>query len=131
MTPTSTPVTMVTQIFAQIPAMIGEATAHAYRMFWNAVIPELLHNWLHVILILFCVLLFAVFVAVVSGRWGLLGSVLYHYLYYGFLFLIGLIWGPEVFANDYFDIVLTILYMVCYSIVGVILVQGGFKRRRW
>ena len=129
MTPTSTPVTMVVQMVSGIPQMLAHATAQAYRMIWNAVIPELLHNWLTVIIVLFVFLLFSIAVAAISGRWGMLGSVLYHYLYYGFLFLIGLIWGPEVFANDYFDIVLTILYLVCYSIVGVILVQMGYKRR--
>jgi len=84
------------------------------------------------VIFVFCmlvlVLVAATVRAVTTGRWGWLGSVLYNYLYFGTLFVIGLIWGPEIFANDYFEIALVILYIVCFSLVGVILTKTGLRR---
>jgi hypothetical protein len=107
----------------------GEATAHAYRIIWNAFITLLLQHLILVACVLVLVLVAATVRAAITRRWGWLGSVLYNYLYFGTLFVIGLVWGPEIFANDYFEIALVILYIVCFSLVGVILTKTGLRRR--
>lgn len=106
----------------------GEATAHAYRIIWNEFIALLLQHLILVACILVLVLVAATVRAVTTGRWGWLGSILYNYLYFGTLFVIGLIWGSEIFANDYFEIALVILYIACFSLVGVILKKTGLRR---
>lgn len=107
----------------------GEATAHAYRIIWDAFITLLWQHWIITVCVLILVLVAATVRAVTTGRWGWLGSVLYNYFYFGTLFVVGLIWGPEIFANDYFEIALVILYIVCFSLVGIILTKTGLRRR--
>jgi len=58
----------------------------------------------------------------------MLGSVLYNYFYFGILFVITLIFGPDVFANDWFKIVLFIIYVVCFISVGKLLKKAGIRR---
>ena len=119
----------VKQLIPWLTAQFGEATAHANRIIWNAFITLLLQHLILVACVLILVLVAATVRAVTTGRWGWLGSVLYNYLYFGTLFVVGLIWGPKIFANDYFEIVLVILYIVCFSLVGVILTKTGLRRR--
>lgn len=109
---------------------IKEGNKQAARMLWTGLQSLLSQHWL-----LFIGVLFLVFVAVtftaMMGRWGSLGSFLFNFLYFGTLYVIGLIWGPEIFVNDIFNAVCTvILYPVCYLVVGSILAQTGIKRRR-
>lgn len=93
----------------------------AYQIYWDVLISFLLENWDIVIIILFTILMIAGIKAI-GGRWGMLGSVLYNYLYFGILFIIGLIWGPTIFVSNFITIFCTIiLYPVCYFFVGVIL----------
>lgn len=99
---------------------VGEATAKVFRMFWDAGMVFLMQHWISVLVILFAVLIYAV-IRALMGHWWILGSVLYNYLYFGTLFLVGLIWGPETFANDYFKIFLLLLYITCYLLVGKII----------
>lgn len=113
-----------------IPWMIeqvGIGAAKAARMFWDAGMDYLLDHWIAVSAVLFLVLIYAI-IRAFMGHWWILGSVLYNYFYFGVLFLIGLILGPEVFANYYFKLVLAVLYIVCFALVGKILNKTGFKR---
>ena len=108
---------------------VDEGTKWAYHLFWDSLISFLSEHWLTVIS--FLVLLFLVaLIRAYMGRWGMLGSVLYHYLYFGILFLVGLIKGPEVFVSEYFEIACEIiLYPICYKTVGIILDKLGVRRR--
>jgi hypothetical protein len=106
---------------------IGEETAKAFRMFWDIGMTYLLEHWVAVISFLFAVLVYAI-IRALMGHWWILGSVLYNYFYFGTLFLIGLIFGPEIFANDYFKIVLFLVYITCYILVGKILKKTGLRR---
>jgi hypothetical protein len=108
---------------------IQEETVKDYRKFWDFAMPFLFEHWL-------MIMLFLLFIAAVAltkammGRWGMLGSVIYNFLYFGVLFLILLIWGTDFFANDLFKPLCTvILYPVCYRITGWILDRSGFKRK--
>ena len=76
------------------------------------------------------ILLTIAFALALMGRWGMLGSVLYHYLYFGILFVVGLIKGPEIFVSEYFEIACAIiLYPICYFTVGTILDKTGIHKR--
>ncbi len=104
-----------------IPSTIEQGTKQAAEMLWLVVLSLLADHWLLVMSVLFIILITATAKAM-FGRWGLLGSVLYNFFYFGTLFVIGVIWGPQVFVSDYFNFAGTALfYPICYFIVGLIL----------
>lgn len=106
---------------------IQEATIKDIKIMWNWGMSYLLtHLWI-IIGILLIVLVYALFRAFM-GHWWVLGSVLYNYLYWGSLLIIGLIFGPEIFAGTYIDIGLFILYVLCYIAVGKILKKIGVPK---
>ncbi|HEV7702314.1 MAG TPA: hypothetical protein VGO63_02640 [Candidatus Paceibacterota bacterium] len=107
---------------------IDEGTKQAYRMIWNAVKQLLIEHWGFVIVALVSILILAVLNYLATGRWAMLGSVLYNYFYFGILFIVTLIFGPDVFANDWFKIVLFIIYVVCFISVGNLLKKAGIRR---
>jgi len=107
---------------------IDEGTKQAYRMIWSAVKQLLIEHWGFVIVALVSILILAVLNYLATGRWAMLGSVLYNYFYFGILFVITLIFGPDVFANDWFKIVLFIIYVVCFISVGKLLQKAGIRR---
>ena len=107
---------------------VEESTAQAFRMIWDIVIAYLADHLIAVILVLFAIFLIALIRYLTTGRWGTLGSVVYNYLYIGALFLIGTIFGPEIFANDYIKIVLAVLYIVCFIATGMFLRKIGARR---
>jgi hypothetical protein len=91
------------------------------QMVWDIVI-SLLKEHLLLIAVVLLILLSIAFFKAMMGRWGMLGSVLYNVLYGSALLLIGFIWGPEVFVNDYFNLLCAVLlYPICYLAVGAIL----------
>ncbi len=107
---------------------INEGTKQAARMLWNILTTFLSEHWLAVLLVLFVVFIAVTFKAMM-GRWGSLGSFLYNFFYFGILLIIGLIWGPEVFVDDYFNAACAvILYPICYVISGMILDKMGVRR---
>ncbi len=112
----------VNQMVTMVVNSLDEGKKNAYIKLWNEVLmPHLHQHWLGVLEILIGVLVVAFLVKVVTGRWAMLGSVLYNYFYWGILFIIGLIWGPAVFAKDFMDMFLIILYIICFTVVGVLL----------
>lgn len=131
MSPTTTPPFGPDFVKELIPWMIqqfGIATAKAFRMIWDIGMSSLAQHWIAVLLVLLIVFVVALVRAFITGRWAMLGSVVYNYLYLGALFLIGTIWGPEIFSNDYFKIVLVILYIVCFILTGKFLSKIGVRR---
>jgi hypothetical protein len=110
-------------------ATIDEATKTAYRMIWDAAMQVFLAHWGIIIAGLIVLLLISFLSAMTTRRWAWFASLLYHYLYFGVLGLIGLIWGPEIYANDYFRIVCVVAYIACFSAVGWVLVRLGLRRR--
>jgi hypothetical protein len=108
-----------------------EAPKEAARILWYQVlIPILKEHWLVIGFVILAVL-FVVTIRAMTGRWGALGSFLYNLLYFSILFIIGFVWGPEVFVEDWINFFTAlILYPVCYWIVGWILDKTGLKRRQ-
>lgn len=96
---------------------------------WNRLLFFLSQHWSQVILYLIGLLILS-FVIALLGRWGMFGSVLYHYLHLGVLFLIGLIWGPEIFVNIFFNLINLVIYLYCFKLVGKIIDSLGLRRRR-
>lgn len=131
MTPTSTPPFGPDFVKELVPWMIeqfGIATAKAFRMFWDIGMTYLADHWVAVIIGLVVIFLIALIRAFVTGRWAMLGSITYNYLYFGTLFIIGLIFGPELFANDYFKIFLAVLYVICFILTGKFLTKIGVRK---
>ena len=108
-------------------ARIAEETAKTFRMFWDIGMAYLSEHWVAILAGLFVVFVIALVWAFLTRHWRMLGSIVYNYLYFGVLFLVGLIWGPEVFANDYFKIFLAILYGVCFWTTGRFLTKIGVR----
>ncbi|MEO6536187.1 MAG: hypothetical protein ABIT47_00710 [Candidatus Paceibacterota bacterium] len=106
---------------------ITQATAHDYRIGWDILLSFLAHHWLGTLGVLLAILAYAVLRYLITGRWRVLGSVLYNYVYFFIMFLIGLIGGPELYANDYFPIIATIVYVVSFTVVGFILLTTGVR----
>jgi len=102
----------------------------AARMLWDVLMTFLAENWLWVFIGLFAVFILVSFKAIL-GRWGSLGSFLYNFFYFGTLFVIGLIWGPEIFTEDIFNAACAvILYPICFLLVRFILDKTGLRRHR-
>ncbi|MDB5190003.1 MAG: hypothetical protein JWN49_329 [Parcubacteria group bacterium] len=118
----------IKQVVDLLTIGIAQATAHAYRMMWDILLSFLAQHWLGTLITLICILLLAILEYIITHRWAALGSVLYNYFYFGLMFIIGLIGGPELYANDYFPIIATIVYLISFSIVGFILVTSGIRR---
>ena len=108
----------VKELIPRIIEEVGIATAKAFHIIWDAGMTYLAEHWIAVIIGLFLIFAIAFIRAFVTGCWAMLGSVVYNYPYFGTLFIVGLIFGPEVFANDYFKIVLAILYVACFILTG-------------
>ena len=127
MTPNTTPLgsDFAKQMIGLFLNAIEKGTLQAYRILWDALITYLSAHVIGVMLVLFVILVFA-FLKAMMGRWGTLGSILYNIFYFGILFIIGLIWGPEVFASDLLNAMsAVILYPLCYMAVGMILDRTG------
>lgn len=105
--------------------LAGEVTKQVYRMYFNLAKELLARYWLPILIFLIVAFIFALLKYVTTGRWSTLGSFLYHLFNLTTLFLIAFILGPEIFANDYFPIVLTLVYAVCFFLVGRILKRIG------
>lgn len=124
MTPESIGPEMLRHLFTE---SIPKGIILAYQMIWNFVNSFLLDNWIIVLISLIGVLVYAIFRALM-GHWWVLGSVLYTYFYWGIIWIIGFIWGPEVFAGVYADLGLFALYVFCFILVGIILHKSGVRR---
>lgn len=99
-----------------------------YHSAWDIFMSTIKEHWLLILSILLGLLIISIIIALM-GRWGFFGSLMYNYLYFGILFIIGLIKGPEVFLSEYFEFFcFLLLYPVCYYIVGLILDKTGIRR---
>ncbi len=130
--PTTTPFSITSPDFpkemaALVFSTIEEATLRAYRIYWDILMSFLARHWMLVIGVLFLIFV-TVSLKAMSGRWGSLGSFLYNLFYFGTLFIVGLIWGPEVFAGDMFKFACTVLlYPICYMLSGLVMKKMGVR----
>ncbi len=101
--------------------MLNKGMESAANLFWHTITNLILEYWLP-ILIGYLIILTIAIIKLLSGRWGMFGSLLYHTLYFGILFIIGLIKGPTLFINAYFEVFCAILlYPFCYLVTRIIL----------
>lgn len=115
-------------LIPQILETFDEATRKAYRMLWEIFMSFVVEHWLAILAVL-TVVFFIALAQALMGRWGMLGSILYNYLYFGILFVVGLIKGSDIFVSEYFEIVCAIiLYPLCYFLVGMILDKTGIHK---
>jgi len=111
----------VKNLIPQMMQIFAEATPKAYHMIWDIFMTFLAQNWPWVIVLLVMILTFAFLEYLITGEWADLGTVLYSYTYYGLLFLIGLVFGPEIFANDWIDLILFMVYVGSFLWVRILL----------
>jgi len=114
-------------VVALLLESIEQETKDAANMLWGWLLAYLAEHWLVIGLILFGVFVL-VTIKAMFGRWGALGSFLYNFFYFGTLFVIGLIWGPEVFVSNWFGFFTAlILYPVCYLLVRLVLDKTNLR----
>lgn len=116
-----------TDIIQYVFKVINDSQVQAYQALWDGLILFLSSNWLSVVGILLFLLVVS-FIKAINGRWGMFGSIAYNYLYWGILFIAGLIFGSKIFANTFIDVALFILYLICYKLVGKILTGLHLKK---
>ena len=101
--------------------LLADGMIRGVKLDWNILMSILIKNWLFFMGVYF-IILFVATLKFMIGRWGTLGSLLYNSIYFGVLFMLGLIFGPQIFIDDVFKAACTVvLYPVCYIIVGYIL----------
>jgi len=119
----------VKEIVSMFIKTINDSQLYWARIFWSEFLLFLGKHWIPILAILIILIIIAIIKALM-GYWGMLGSILYHYLYYGILLIIGLIWGADIFVSDLFHEICTIiLYPVCYVLVRIILDKTGLRRK--
>lgn len=67
---------------------IDNATKMVYQAYWRTLLSFLSEHLL-AILVALIILFFIALAEAITDRWAMLGSVLYNYLYFGILFIIG------------------------------------------
>lgn len=106
---------------------VEKGTIWAYRIIFDSIKKFIAINWKAFVIFLIVVLLIAVSDYLLTRKWRTLGRVLYSYIYWGTIFLIALLFGPEIFANDFVDILLFIIYIISFLFVGKLLKLFGIK----
>lgn len=82
--------------------------------------PTVLHYLPYILAAIFILLIFAS-VKAMLGKTGTLGSLLYHIFYICGLGIIIWVKGFEILFNPYFDLIVYLLYIICYWLVGLVL----------
>lgn len=119
------------QLIDLIFKSIEDGTKKGIQMIWSAALSFITMHW-ELVMGVFLIIFIIAITKILFGRWGMLGSVVYNLLYFGTLFVIGLIWGSEIFISDYFKFgCAIILYPLCYLIVGFILKIIGVYQNRY
>ena len=98
-----------------------------YTAIWG-VITDFLADHLIITLVVLGALFIMATIRALSGRWDMLGKFLYWFLFFGTLFVIAAIFGPEIFAGTYAKIAVAILGIGTYLTVGRILDRTGLMR---
>lgn len=96
---------------------LGEGEKGGYRMVWKFILDFISQHTLYVISILVIVFAIAFLDYKFTGKWRSLGRVLYNYFYFGILFIVTLIFGPEMFANPFMALGTLALYFLCYHVL--------------
>jgi hypothetical protein len=90
------------------------------KQFASAIWSSLKPYWPYLVVGLFVILLYLTIRAML-GKWGALGSLLYHLFYFGILGIIVLIKGWEILFNPLFDLIAFVVYRLAYTLTGLFL----------
>ncbi len=112
------PLEEVTKIIKSLPVQILEFQIMWVKIFWDSFIELLIEHWLTVFLLLILVLIIAVMNLVITGRWGMLVSILYRIFYFGILFVVILVFGAEIIVTDSFQILAGIIGIIIFETIG-------------
>ena len=116
MTQSLIPPDLLQNIIASSTAIAVEFAKSILMVLWTSLWPYRFY------IVAFVFILFIIAsVKAMLGRTGMLGSLLYHIIYFGILALIIWIKGLEILLNPFFDLIGFILYSVCYWLTGIIL----------
>ena len=97
--------------------VLEEGEKGGYRMVWKFILDLISQHTLYVISILVIVFMIAFLDYKFTGKWRSLGRVLYNYFYFGTLFIVTLIFGPEMFANPFMALGTLAVYFLCYHVL--------------
>lgn len=128
MTPSSS-IDFTKGIILETAKAFNNAELHDVRLFWLILLSMLKAHWIAIVITLVILFVVSILLALM-GRWRMFGSLLYNFLYFGTLLLVGLIFGPDIFSNNYFDIFTFMLYITCFILVGISLNKMGFRKHR-
>ncbi len=107
-----------------------EAQKQMAHIMWNLAIDTLTRHWL-LIGGLFVLALVFFFLLALIGEWGSLYSLTYWTLCVVVVFVVGLIWGPEVFVSDIYHLLyLAAIWPICYWVTGWIWNRFNFRNTR-
>ena len=125
---TTTQVLNIQNMFDGILVGFESGMRQMSHVLWDTLLQFLSDHWVAVGGSLLLAFVFVTIKAVL-GKWASFGSFSYHLLYFGILFIAGLMGGPEIFVSDFYHLFTTIiLYPICYLLVGVVLERTGLKR---
>lgn len=110
------PQDFLSRLLDQMDVAAAEGVRWGFNLLWDALSPY----WFYGIFILFALFVMAT-VRFLFGQWSMLGSLIYHFIYFGVLVVIIAIMGVEVLLNPYFDLVYAVLYPISYLLTRSIL----------
>ncbi|HVU06653.1 MAG TPA: hypothetical protein VHE10_02600 [Candidatus Paceibacterota bacterium] len=105
----------------------ASGTKMAAEMIWGVVRELLAQHWLAVIGIVLLILFMAFAEYLFTGRWKMLGQVLYRIINWGSLLAIVSIFGLGIFTSDWADIYLALVGIASYLFVGWLLRRVGIR----
>jgi len=129
MNPTST-VDFSNHIVGMFKNALEQGTLRAYRIIWEAVRNFIFQNWAIILVVVFTLFSIAIGKFLIFGRWGMLGSLLYRVVYLVGLFVVTLVFGPDIFTSIWIKLALMIFGVVCFEMVGYFLRKFGVHTYR-
>lgn len=107
---------------------LDEGERNAYRTVWMWTEQFVAEHWGLILAVLGFILLLAIIEYLITRRWAMLGSVLYHYFFAICLIIITMIFGPEIYAGAWSKVILFLVYVLCFWLVGRFLEKVGAKK---
>lgn len=105
----------------QLIQIIKELPLNSIKFLWSIINPILLENWKIIALSVFVLLNIAMLKFVLTGRWSMLGSLLYNLFFCGVLYLIIRIFGPDIIVEDYFKTISFFVYVLGFFLTRLVL----------
>jgi len=113
------------QLFQQIQDQATVWAVEMLKMIIETIRLSIRPYWPYLVIGFFILLVWSTIKAML-GKWGALGSLLYHVFYFGILGIFIKIRGLEILFNPFFDLIAFVVYRISYTLTGLIV--GKFKR---